>query len=168
MSVEKYDWAIQKKIICIDQSRFYIFSHLLEFKIFNIASKFFRFFHNKPPVSWVARFARDFLTWYSCPCFHELKVQRRIHCVKSVQIRSFSWSVFPRIRIPDISFFGIWCVLLAEETAKCHIALPYRNWLKKLFNVWQTNFCLILSFGAAQYPWDYVMKLIEFPSVKCF
>ena len=137
-------------------------------QMFNITSKFFSFFHNKPPVSWVARFTRDFLIWYSCPCFHELKTQWRIHCMKSVQIRSFPSSVFSCIRIPDISFFGIWCVLLVEETAKFHIALPHRNRLKKLFNVWQTNFRLILSFGAAQYPWDYVIYLIEFPSTNCF
>ena len=32
MLVEKYGWAIQKKLLCIDESRFYIFSHPQEFK----------------------------------------------------------------------------------------------------------------------------------------
>ena len=32
MPVKKYGWAIQKNLICIDQSRFYIFSHWQEFK----------------------------------------------------------------------------------------------------------------------------------------
>ena len=40
-----------KKFICRDQSRFYIFSHPRELKMFNITSKYFSFFNNKPPAS---------------------------------------------------------------------------------------------------------------------
>ena len=51
MSVEKYGWAFQKKLICIDQSGFYIFSHPQELKnvkhenskMLNITSKHFSF-----------------------------------------------------------------------------------------------------------------------------
>ena len=55
-----------KKLICIDQSRFYIFSHPENPKLFNITLKYFSFFNNKPPVGWVAHITRDSLTCYSC------------------------------------------------------------------------------------------------------
>ena len=34
--------------------------------MFNTTSKYFTFFNNKPPASWVVHTARDFLTCYSC------------------------------------------------------------------------------------------------------
>ena len=34
--------------------------------MFNITSKYFSFFNNKPPASWVAHITRDFRTCYSC------------------------------------------------------------------------------------------------------
>ena len=34
--------------------------------MFNIASKYFSLFNNKPPASWVAHITRDFLACYSC------------------------------------------------------------------------------------------------------
>ena len=40
-----------KKLIYIDQSKFYIFSHPQDSKMFNITSKYFSFFNNKPPAS---------------------------------------------------------------------------------------------------------------------
>ena len=48
-----------KELICIDQSRFYVFSHQQEFK--NVTSKYFSFFNNKPSASWVAHITGDFL-----------------------------------------------------------------------------------------------------------
>ena len=52
-----------KKLFCKDQS----FSLTREnSKIFNITSKYFSFFNNKPPASWVAHITSDFLT--CCPC----------------------------------------------------------------------------------------------------
>ena len=51
MSFEKYGWAIQKKLICIDQSR-HAFAHTREnSKVFNTISKYFSFLNNKPPAS---------------------------------------------------------------------------------------------------------------------
>ena len=47
-----------RKLLCIDQSRFYIFSHPREFN--------FSFFNNKRTAGWVAHIARVFLTFYSC------------------------------------------------------------------------------------------------------
>ena len=32
MTVEKYGWAVQKKLICVDQSGFYFLTHLPQFK----------------------------------------------------------------------------------------------------------------------------------------
>ena len=51
MLVEKYSWAIQKSLIAgtnLDST----FSHTQEnSKMFNITSKCFSFFNNKPPAS---------------------------------------------------------------------------------------------------------------------
>ena len=63
-----------KKFICIDQSRFYIFSHLTfdNSKIFNFTSKYFSLFNNKPPSSWVTHIASDFLTCCSCSYYSSM------------------------------------------------------------------------------------------------
>ena len=50
MSVEKCGWAVQKSLFAWTNQDS-IFSHTSEnSKIFNIASKYFSFFNNKPPV----------------------------------------------------------------------------------------------------------------------
>ena len=67
MSVEKYGWAIQKNLIFIKTNQDSTFSHTREnSKMFSITSKYFSFFNNKPPASWVVHITRDFLTCYSC------------------------------------------------------------------------------------------------------
>ena len=51
MSFEKYGWAIQKNLFAYI-NRDSTFSHDREnAKMFNITSKYFRFFNNKPPAS---------------------------------------------------------------------------------------------------------------------
>ena len=51
MTVEKYDWAIQRTIFAWTNQDS-TFSHTCEnLKMFNITSNYFRFFNNKPPVS---------------------------------------------------------------------------------------------------------------------
>ena len=51
MLVEKYRWAIQKNLFA-ETSQDSPFSHTREnSKMFNITSKYFRFFNNKPPAS---------------------------------------------------------------------------------------------------------------------
>ena len=72
MLVEKYGWTIQIKLICRDQSRFYIFHTPENSKMFNITLKYFRFFNNKLPVSWVLHITRDFLICYSCSYYSSL------------------------------------------------------------------------------------------------
>ena len=60
------------KLVCIDQSKFYI-SHTREnSKMFNITSKYFSFSNNKPPASWVTQTSRNFLTCYSCPYYSSM------------------------------------------------------------------------------------------------
>ena len=50
MLVEKYGWTIQKSLFAWTNQDF-IFSYTSEnTKIFNITSKYFSFFNNKPPV----------------------------------------------------------------------------------------------------------------------
>ena len=51
MLVEKYDWAIQNSLFPLTNQDS-TFSHTCEnSKIFNITSKYFSFFNNKPPAS---------------------------------------------------------------------------------------------------------------------
>ena len=50
-----------------------IFSHTRKnSKFFNITSKYFTFFNNKPPTSWVAHVAKHFLTCYSCSYYSSM------------------------------------------------------------------------------------------------
>ena len=66
MLVEKYGWAIQK-ILFAETNQDSTFSHTCEnSKMFNITSKHFSFFKNKPPANWVTHITRDFLT-----CYHD-------------------------------------------------------------------------------------------------
>ena len=62
MSVDKYGWAIQNGIFA-DTNQDSTFSHTCEnSKMFNITSKYFSFFKNKPPARCrVAHITRDFL-----------------------------------------------------------------------------------------------------------
>ena len=49
MSVEKYGWAIQKRLFA-QTNQHSTFSHTYQnLKMFNITSKYFSFFNNKPP-----------------------------------------------------------------------------------------------------------------------
>ena len=66
MLVEKYDWVIQKSLFA-DTNQDSTFSYTHEnSKMFNITLKYFSFFNNKPPASWVTHIKRDFLTCYFC------------------------------------------------------------------------------------------------------
>ena len=72
-----------KKLICIDQSRF---SHTHEnSKIFNITSKYFSFFNNKPPASWVAHIATYFLTCYSSSYYSSIVVLKELKMLQISQ-----------------------------------------------------------------------------------
>ena len=64
-----------KKLICIDQSRLYIFSHRENSKMFNITSNYFSFSNNKLSASWVAYIARDFLI---CGSFYSLAIVTKV------------------------------------------------------------------------------------------
>ena len=62
-----------EKLICIDQLKFYIFSHPREFQLQNILTwKYFSFFNNKPPATRVAHITRDLLTYYSCSYYSSM------------------------------------------------------------------------------------------------
>ena len=51
MSIEKYGWAIQKRLFAWT-NRDLIFSHTRDnSKMVNITSKYFNLFNNKPPAS---------------------------------------------------------------------------------------------------------------------
>ena len=51
MSVEKYGWAIQKSLFAQTNQDSTFFLTRENSKMFNITSKYFTFFNNKPPAS---------------------------------------------------------------------------------------------------------------------
>ena len=51
MSVEKYGWAIQKNLFAKTNQDSTCFHTRKKSEIFNITSKYFSFFNNKPPAS---------------------------------------------------------------------------------------------------------------------
>ena len=60
MLVKKYVWQFA------ETNQDSTFSHTSEnSKMFNITSKYFSFFNNKPTARWVAHITKDFLTCYS-------------------------------------------------------------------------------------------------------
>ena len=66
-----------KKLICIDHQDSTC-SHTREnSKMLIIASKYFSFFNNKPPASWMAHIIKDFLTCYSCS-YHSSMIWAKI------------------------------------------------------------------------------------------
>ena len=56
-----------------------------------MTSKYFSFFNDKSPASWVAHITRDFLPCYSCSYYSSMP----LHCAKSVRIRSYFGPYFP-------------------------------------------------------------------------
>ena len=77
MFVEKYGWAIQKSFFA-ETNQDSTFSHTRKnSKMFNITSRYFSFFNNKPPASWVALITRDFLTCYSCSYYSSVVIMSK-------------------------------------------------------------------------------------------
>ena len=69
------------KLICINQSRFYIFFTWENSKKFNITSKYFSILNNKAAARWVVHTTRDFITYYSCSyhsSMHQSKPHRKL------------------------------------------------------------------------------------------
>ena len=70
MLVEKYGWVIQKRLFA-KANQDSTFSHIRKnSKMFNITSKCFRFFNNKPSVSRV--YNKGFFTCYSCSYYSSM------------------------------------------------------------------------------------------------
>ena len=51
MSVKKYDWAILKNLFAYTSQDSTFFHNRKNSKMFNLTSKYFSFFNNKPPAS---------------------------------------------------------------------------------------------------------------------
>ena len=55
--------------------------------MFNITSKYFSIFNNKPPASWVAHVTRDFITCYSCSYYSSMNgwasLNNKLSCYKN-------------------------------------------------------------------------------------
>ena len=64
MSVKKYCWAIKKNLFAYDNEDSTFFHTLNNSKNFNITSKYFSLFNNKPPPNCDLHVTRDFLTCF--------------------------------------------------------------------------------------------------------
>ena len=74
MSVKKSGWAIQKSLFA-STNQDSTFSHTLKnSNMFNITSKYFSFFNNKPPASWVAQITPSCLYYCSMQTLNVKKV----------------------------------------------------------------------------------------------
>ena len=85
MLLKKYGWAIQKRLFAETNQDSTLFHTRENSKIFNITSKYFSFFNNKPPASSVADIARDFLTCYTCSYYSSM-----ITCFLDLEFAEFS------------------------------------------------------------------------------
>ena len=80
-------------------------------KMFHTTSKYFSFFNNKPPASWVVHIPKDFLTGYSCSYYSSMavyipscytKLQNNITVVLYLHPHPILWK--RRLRVFVISF----------------------------------------------------------------
>ena len=95
MLVEKYGWAIQKSLFT-ETNQDSAFSQTSgNSKMYNITSKYFSFFNNKPLACWVVHIARDFLTCYSSSYYSPM-VKRNKNLVKEFPGGIFPGGNFPR------------------------------------------------------------------------
>ena len=72
VSVEKYGWTIQKSSFAWNNQGSTFFNTHENLKMFNITSKYFSFFNNKPPKSWFAHITKDLLTHYFCSYYSSM------------------------------------------------------------------------------------------------
>ena len=75
--------------------------------MFDITSKYFSLFDNKPPTGWIAHIARDFLTCYSCLYYISMIKTRPIgpfHMWRYIQLTllySFFWPLITSILVKN-------------------------------------------------------------------
>ena len=92
------------KTYLIDQSRLYNFLQWENSKIFNITSKYYSIFNNKPPANWVAQATRDFLLCYSC-LYHSSTIEIKLKKVHQNDVDISLIEVTPnKVRQSDINF----------------------------------------------------------------
>ena len=138
MLVEKYGWAIEKSSFG-ETNQYSTFSDTRKnSKMFNITSKYFSFFNNKPSASWVAYITRDFLACYSCwyyssLCEHCLSfyqeiavatnTRKRFSTFKKEEIRNYYascrdyWETARAFKLQDFTVRKI-CKASPPETSK--------------------------------------------------
>ena len=119
VSVKKHDCMIHENLfIYINQYSTISFTWENS-KMFNITSKYFRLFKNKPLASWVAHLTRDFHTCYSCSYYSSMDL----------------W------RIDGILFLILWNFFVTS-TLYCTLNIL---WLKKKFDFLSLSLFLIVS-----------------------
>ena len=129
MSVEKCGWAVQKSLFAWTNHDS-MFSHTSEnSKIFNIASKYFSFFNNKPPVGWVAHIARDFLTCYSCLYYssmHAAKIDRLVNekntafLENRINLANYCCTFWPLKAHLSFRFLSVLWIFFESESGQCN------------------------------------------------
>ena len=74
VGVKKFDWMIHENLFAWTKKDSTISFTLENLNMFNITSKYFKIFNNKPPVGWVAHITRDsyMIYFFIYTCLHIL------------------------------------------------------------------------------------------------
>ena len=84
--VSREMWLATQESLFAQTNQDFAFSHTRQnSKMFNISSKYFSFFNNKPPARWATHTRRDILTCYSCS--HYSSMVRTNIITRSVKLR---------------------------------------------------------------------------------
>ena len=71
----------------------------------NITSKYFSFFNNKPPASWVVHITTEFLTCYSCLNYSSMILVNNNLCWKLVLSLELPTVFDERFKVTSAPFF---------------------------------------------------------------
>ena len=138
-----------KKLICIDQSRFY-FSYIPKnSKMFYITLKYFTFFKNKLPAGWVAHIARDFLACYSCSYCSSMFWRTLFGTILISEKLMLFWRTFFNINIDErkiddilVYFFEL---ISMDKKIDAVSTCSLSNFAGKLVPIWGPDFNLTLK-----------------------
>ena len=136
-----------KKLICIDQSRFY-FSYIPKnSKMFYITLKYFTFFKNKLPAGWVAHIGRDFLACYSCSYCSSMFWRTLFGTILISEKLMLFWRTFFNINIDERKIDVISVYFLISMDKKTDVVSTYfwSNCVGKLVPIWGLDFDLTLK-----------------------
>ena len=139
MLVEKYGWAIRKSSFALTNQDSTFFPTRENWKMFNITSKYFSFFYNKPPATWVAHITRDFLTRYPCSYYSSMIIQEICYAIVLVTAKILIG--FPRyltvLLASDFYFIFFCCGIAFKIELSCKFPEQFCNlrWIRWMIDI---------------------------------